>query len=202
MTRYPVGWNYYKGKGGHTALQVDVDLKDESPHQYLQVGVSATGSIQVEPRFQTIKTRPGYNIKRVTKDVEKPACVNVLKKTAAEIATDQPYKERIYFNTGSKTNCSLWASAMAEHAGINLGVSDKWFLPSPNDVQKLMENLRGKDGMEITHKTEVEEGSEIDTNVGLEATPGWDEEREEVTGVIDEERARELMEQAKERVNE
>jgi hypothetical protein len=91
---------------------------------------------------------------------------------------------------------------MAEHAGINLGVSDKWFLPSPNDVQKLMENLRGKDGMEITDKTEVEEGNEIDTNVGVEAAPGWDEVKGEVTGVIDEERARELMEQAKNRVKE
>jgi len=197
MARYPVGINYFKGKGGHAALQVDVDLGKGGEHQYLQAGVSATGSIQVEPTFQTIKTREGYNIKRITKSVDKDICISTLKKTAAEIAKVQDYQERILYNSGTKTNCALWASNMAAQAGLDLGTNDKWFLPSPNDVQGLMENFRNKEGITITEEKTVKSSEgEIASNVGVEATPGWDNELEQATGVMPEEQAKKLMEEA------
>jgi hypothetical protein len=175
MSRYPTGMNYIKGRGGHGAIQIQVDFppvgKVHQQTQYLQAGVSATGSIQIEPIFQTIKTQEGYNIKRIEKTVSKEVCINVLKEIAKEIATAQLYQERIVMNTGRYTNCSLWAAKMAAIAGIELNTPRMLILPSPNDLQHAMDKYRNKEGYTITDSTEIQTEEETNTNVGLVTDP-------------------------------
>lgn len=194
MARYPIGKNYYMGKGGHAAFQVEVNLGDgKSSHQYLQVGVSATGSIQAEPIFQTIKTKEGYNIKRATKKVTKDVCSSSLTTVAKEIATEQPYKERIFFNTGSYTNCALWASKMAKQAGMDLGLENTLVLPSPNELQNKMTKFYGKNDVKVHDETEISGGEEIAANVGLEPLPQVDENGNIIIDAMGENKAKEYI---------
>jgi hypothetical protein len=177
MVRYPTWGNYIKAKGGHAAIQIQVDFGEHGGIKYLQAGVSATGSIQVEPIFHTMKTKEGYNIKQLTKSVDKGSCINVLMGIAKEIAIAQPYQERIAINTGSATNCSLWAAKMAAIAGMNLSTFKMWVYPSPNDLQHALDYYRNKGGYTLTDEKALKAGAqEIDVNVGTVPAPQFDDE--------------------------
>lgn len=187
MVRYPNWGNYLKAKGGHAAIQVKVEFGGEIGTKYLQAGVSATGSIQVEPIFQTVKTREGYNIKQLTKSVDKASCISVLKGIAKEIATAQPYQERITINTGAQTNCSLWAAKMAAIAGMDLGTWKMWVFPSPNDLQHSLDNFKGKTGYTLTDSTAVQTGAQqIEVNVGTVPGPQFGPEGDITNNLSDE----------------
>lgn len=181
MVRYPDWGNYLKAKGGHAAIQIKVEFGDQRGTKYIQAGVSATGSIQIEPIFHTTKTRKGYNIKQLTKSVDKEICINVLKGVAKEIATAQPYQERIIINKGSSTNCSLWAAKMAAIARINLSTVKMWVFPSPNDLQHALDYYKTKDGYTLTDSIALEEDAvQIDVNIGGVPGPQFDEEAGEI----------------------
>jgi hypothetical protein len=171
MVRYPTWGNYLMAKGGHAAIQIKVDLGEHGGMKYIQAGVSATGSIQIEPIFHSIKTRDGYNIKQLTKSVDKGTCINVLNGVAREIAIAQPYQERITINTGSKTNCSLWAAKMAAIAGIHLSTLRMSVFPSPNDLQHALDSYKTTTGHVLTDSKVLQADAPV-VNVNVGTVPG------------------------------